>query len=508
MMRAYGGPLLLIAAVVVVAFIVNRFAPQQRQHVRRAAVLLVLYLLARGIALALPLLGAESWAPPVRVAAQLLGAFTGVTLAGVVLFDVVLPALRIQLANIVTDLSIGLAFVIATLVVLRHGGVDFSSIVATSAVVTAVLALSMQATLGNVIGGVALQLDRSVRVGDWIQLENGRQGRIAAIRWRHTVLETRDWDTIIVPNSSLLAANIVLLGKRDGVTQPHRMWVHFNVDFRYPPHEVIDAVQEALRGTPIEGVASAPLPDCICYNFAGEGRHSFAWYSVRFWITDMASDDPPASRVRERIYAALKRANIPLAVPAAHLWVEQDSQERRDRKAKREIDRRVQALRAVEFLRPLTDNEIADVAQRLHYAPFAAKETITRQGAIAHWLYILAEGEVDILIKGSNGAEQVVAKVVAPSFFGEMGLMTGEPRRASVRAVTDVECYRLDKDAFHSIISQRPEMAAEISALLATRNVELQTAREHLDAAAKKRRVEAERNRLLGTIQVFFGLDS
>jgi CRP-like cAMP-binding protein len=263
-----------------------------------------------------------------------------------------------------------------------------------------------------------------------------------------------------------------------------------------------------LRGTPIEGVASAPLPDCICYNFAGEGRHSFAWYSARFWITDMASDDPPASRVRERIYAALKRANIPLAVPAAHLWVEQDSQERRDRKAKREVERRVQALRAVEFLRPLTDKEIGDIAGRLHYAPFAAKEIITRQGAIAHWLYILAEGEVEITIRGSNGAEQVVAKVVAPSFFGEMGLMTGEPRRASVRSVTDVECYRLDKDAFHSIISQRPEMAAEISALLATRNVELQTAREHLDAAAKKRRVEAERNRLLGTIQVFFGLDS
>jgi len=87
-----------------------------------------------------------------------------------------------------------------------------------------------------------------------------------------------------------------------------------------------------------------------------------------------------------------------------------------------------------------------------------------------------------------------------------MGLMTGEPRQATVIAATDVDCYRLDKEAFHQIILGRKEIAKEISELLAQRDVELSAAREHLDAAAKENRMAAERTRMLSTIQSFFGL--
>src|SRR5262245_36607992 len=163
-----------------------------------------------------------------------------------------------------------------------------------------------------------------------------------------------------------------------------------------------------------------------------------------------------------RLYAALKRANIPLAVPAAHLWVEQDSIERRERKHQREIDQRITALRAVEILNPLTDKEIASIAESLGYAPFNAGETITRQGAVAHYLYIIVRGVAEVRVE-YDSTDKVVAKIEAPSFFGEMGLMTGEPRTATVVALTDCECYRLDKDVFHGILSVRQEMANEIS---------------------------------------------
>ena len=146
------------------------------------------------------------------------------------------------------------------------------------------------------------------------------------------------------------------------------------------------------------------------------------------------------------------------------------------------------------------------MADTLIYAPFSAGETITRQGAVAHWLYIVTKGTAEVRID-VGGTQRTVARLSAADFFGEMGLMTGEPRMATVVAVTDVECYRLDKDAFHHIISERGEIATEISSLLARRRIELLAAKENLDASTKQRRLEAEKKRLLGTIQLFFGLD-
>src|SRR5882762_8384093 len=91
--------------------------------------------------------------------------------------------------------------------------------------------------------------------------------------------------------------------------------------------------------------------------------------------------------------------------------------------------------------------------------------------------------------------------------FGEMGVMTGEPRTASVVAVSEVECYRIDKDAFRHVVHNRPEIAEVVSLVMAQRRVELQAVRENLDAETKSRRVTDERNKILSGIQSFFGLD-
>jgi small-conductance mechanosensitive channel/CRP-like cAMP-binding protein len=495
----------ICAMVVVVAYLVNRFAPGQRRHVRRTAIVLLVYLAAAGASLALAasgIGGAVALGPAITSVASLLGVLTLINVAGIVTFDLALPSIGVRLPALVTDVAVGLAYAIA---VMQELGVQPSSILATSAVATAVLALSLQTTLGNVLGGVALQLDDSIRPGDWIQLENGRQGKVREIRWRHTVLETRDWDTIIVPNASLLAANIMILGKRLGQPVVHRMTVPFHVDFRYGPTEVIAAVEGALRAGPIDGAASSPEPVCQCLDFSRDGRDSFAYYGARYWLADLDQDDRVSSLVRTRVYSALKRAGIPLAIPAAQLFVEHDGPERRGRKAHEEAERRERVLLGVELLRPLRAEERAAVAQRLTYAPFVAGEIVTRQGAIDPWLYIVTRGRARVCVS-AQGAEREVATIEAPGFFGEMALMTGEPRRATVVAATDLECYRLDKQAFDAILAGRPEIARDISELLARRGVELQAAREHLDAAARERQIDAEKSRLLERIRGFFGL--
>src|SRR5690606_6345060 len=128
--------------------------------------------------------------------------------------------------------------------------------------------------------------------------ENGKEGRVTAVRWRSTLVETRDWDTILVPNAHLLTSQIVLLGQRSGEPLQHRMWVHFHVDFRWAPNVVIGVVEEALRSSPVPNVASTPPPDCICLDLARDGRESYGLYAVRFHVTDLLKDDPTSSAVR------------------------------------------------------------------------------------------------------------------------------------------------------------------------------------------------------------------
>jgi CRP-like cAMP-binding protein len=151
--------------------------------------------------------------------------------------------------------------------------------------------------------------------------------------------------------------------------------------------------------------------------------------------------------------------------------------------------------------------ERRELAARLKVAPFVRGEALTRQGAEAHWLYIVIEGEAEVQV-AINGSSEKVALLGAGDFFGEMALMTGEPRRATVTAQSDILCYRLDKDGFQQILHRRPEIAEGISKILARRRVELDAVRENLSEETIRRRVNNTQTDVLKRIREFFGLDS
>ena len=504
----------LFAAIIVVAGLVNRFQPAHRVQVRRSVILFLLYVVAYGIHYALLGSGVAIWAAPgFLVAAQLLEGFTLVNLGATAVFSVMFPATGIGLPMIASDLTVGLGYIAVTFGVLSIHDVNLTGAIASAAVVSAALVISLQSTLGNILGGVALQLDGSIHEGDWIQLENGKQGRIRGIRWRHTVVETRDWSTIIVPNAQLLASSITILGKRDGCPVPQRMWVWFNIDFRFPPTQVIQTVEAALAGAIIAGVASDPKPNCVCMDFTKDGRESVASYAVRYWLTDLAADDPTSSRVRARVFTALRRAGIPFALPSHIARVHMNDESHAKKSAAELHAERFAALRSTPVFHPLTDEELNTLAGGLSHVIYVAGETITRQGAVAHWLYILTRGEVDVRLAvdpDASGPLPPVTKIlnhlVAPEVFGEMGMMTGSARVADVIATTDVDCFRLDKVSFERIIRDRPEIAHGLSEKLAERRVQLLAVRDGLDDAAQKACQESERDRILAGIRTFFGL--
>lgn len=436
----------------------------------------------------------------VSLLARLLAGWVFVLGVGTVVFEVALPKLGVTLSRIIEDLTVFGAVAIISLLVLRRGGVDVTGIVATSAVVTAVIGLSLQDTLGNTIGGLTLQLDDSIHAGDWIKVGDV-VGRVKEVRWRFTAVETRNWETVFIPNSKLVKGDVIVLGKRHLQPRQWRRWVYFNVDFRHAPTTVMDTVLPAITGVGIDNVAVDPRPSCVLMDF-GE---STARYAVRYWLTDLAVDDPTDSAVRVRIYFALQRAGIPLALPAHALFLTEDNRKRRDRKEKEAHETRLQRLQNVDVFAPLDDAEREQIADMLVRTPFARGERITRQGAEAHWLYLVGKGQVSVRVE-VDGVEKEVATMGDGEVFGEMSLLTGAVRAASVYAITDVECWRLDREAFKLILADRPDVASPIASLLAERQVHLLAVKEGLDAEARGKRVIEEQGRLLDKMRQFFGL--
>jgi small-conductance mechanosensitive channel/CRP-like cAMP-binding protein len=502
----------LFAGVILSAALINRFHPRQRVKVRRLVMTYALFVIALGITYLFKAVDRPTWAASMAVAAEVLQALTLISVSAAILFIVLLPAVRFALPAIATDLVVGIGSIAATLVVFSRHGMDTSAVFASGAVASAVLAISLQSTLGNILGGIALQVDGSIKEGDWIQLENGKQGKVRAVHWRHTVVETRNYATMIVPNAQLLGSTITILGKRDGNLAPQRMWVYFNVDFRFAPSRVIKVVQDAVRAAPIENVAPDPMPNVVCMDLATNNmmRDAYATYACRYWLVDLAADDPTSSRVRARIFTALSRAGIPLSMPP-HLTV--DADERAAKTAPLDVEKRLAILKTVHLFATFKEDELRVLAEGVDRVTYSINEVITRQGAVAHWLYVLAVGSVEIKARldpdGPGGVpEQAVklAQLDAPSFFGEMGLMTGEPRLADVIALGDVDCFRLGKDVFKKVLLGRPEIAEELSTMLANRRVELIAARDGLAASGMHDRAETERARILGAIKGFFSL--
>lgn len=485
-----------VAVVVIERFFAHHAPGASRRGVKAVAGLCVAHVAAVVVGSAIVGVSVEA-----NVVASVVFAWVVVFGGATLLFEVVLPRLRISVSRILEDLVVAGAVAVTTGLALKRAGVDVTSIVATSAVVTAVIGLSLQDTLGNTIGGLALQVDDSIHVGDWIKVGD-INGRVTEIRWRFTAVETRNWETVYIPNSKIVKDVVTVMGKRAGQPRQVRRWVYFNVDFRHAPTDVISTVLEALHSAPIANVGSEPKPNCILMDL-GE---STAKYAVRYWLTDAAVDDPTNSAVRTRLYFALKRKGIPLALPAHALFITEDNKKRRERKQQEEHARRVDALAHVEVFGPLSDAEREQIADGLVYAPFTRGEVITRQGAEAHWLYLVGKGEVSVRVSVDGGDEREVATMGDGEVFGEMSLLTGEPRAASVYAVSDVECWRLDRDAFRKVLQERPDVATPIAALLAERRVSLAAVKDNLDADARARRLKAEQQDLLHKMRAFFGL--
>jgi small-conductance mechanosensitive channel/CRP-like cAMP-binding protein len=473
-----------------------------RRDLRRAAAVMIAMMLVGEIALVLmDAFGASSNSGKVALIARefllFLVALGFFRIAAMFLFQGIL--VRLAVPRILADLIMAVVLIVYLLVRISSGGVDLSAIAIPSAVITGALAFSLQQTLGNLWGGISLQLDNTCRIGDWVRIDNVF-GQIVSIRWRYMSIATNAGETVIVPNSQLVTNKVLVLGRRGDERIPCRRDVPFEVGFAGPPSRVIAVVQDAIQRVDTYNIATSPAPTCICTGFGDRGIQ----YMVVYWIMDLVHDRSTDSRIRVHVYAALERAGLRLSYP--HRVLLRPNRESAEVVTARQRDARLNVLARVPLFAAFTEPERLALADDLIAHRFVNDDQISRVGEHADCLYILAEGTVGVFGAANARTERPkLADLVAPDYFGEMGLLTGQARTANVIAVGDVLCYRLDKQGFDAILKARPALVDALSEVVATRQAANDKALE-LSAEARARHASTRAAELMHRIRAFFDI--
>jgi len=410
---------------------------------------------------------------------------------------------RRAVPRIVGEVSIALSLIVFTLVRLDAVGVNLTSLIATTAVGGAAIAFAMQSTLGNLLGGISLQLDNTCRIGDWIEIE-GVTGEVVGIRWRYTALATVNNVTIIIPNASLMNNRVTLLGRRGDQRIPWRRSVEFMVGYEWTPGQVIAIVIAALERVDIPCVAAEPGSNCVCTGFDSNAIR----YTVYYWLTDIKQYMVTDSRVRVHVYAALGRAGMDIPIQRTDVYLH-SARGRHAGQSAEEQAYRVALLKSLELFASLTEQETQALAALLIPTPLALGDVATKQGEPSESLYILARGKVGIFREAADvnpPVRQRLATLPAPQYFGEMGLLTGQARTATILAESEVLCYRLDKSGFESIIRARPEIADAMSQTVVARQAANDATLASLSADARARAAGTRASDLVRRIRSFFGL--
>lgn len=466
----------------------------ERRRLRAPAILLGVHVILRLLLMAM---GADSVGREALYFFELLTLLLSIGRSSFILaFDVVLGArLHQPLPAIIRDILQGVVYAGVAAVTLRAVGVEAGSLLTTSALLTAVLGLSMQDTLGNVFAGLAIQAQRPFDIDDWIQLDDGPiVGRVVEINWRATRVVTRDNVEIIVPNASLAKAPIANYSRP---TPLIRRNLYFQGPYALPPGQVMAAIAEGLHDLPY--VEDEPAPNAVVASFDDSGIR----YWVRYYTRNFQRCEITDAEVRARIWYALDRHGISIPFPIRTLRMDVVDPAR-DRARGHET--RAAALAAVELFSVLPDEALTRLASASVIRRYTAGELILRQGEPGDELFVVERGEVSILYAAPRDPHPtVLAELARGDFFGEMGLMTGEERTASVRADTECELLVVDKSALAPVLDRHPELAEQISRLLVARQDKLA---DHLESLPPSRRAEVEdrSSQLLDKIRNFFSL--
>ncbi len=129
-----------------------------------------------------------------------------------------------------------------------------------------------------------------------------------------------------------------------------------------------------------------------------------------------------------------------------------------------------EVLKKVPFFRTLSKDGLSFIVERLRFKPFDANQVICRIGDPGDKMYIIINGSVDVVVEApETGHKKVVATLKGGDYFGEMALLTGEPRSATVVTREPSEMFILSKDDFDVIVERFPSISLSMGKIMSQR---------------------------------------
>jgi small-conductance mechanosensitive channel/CRP-like cAMP-binding protein len=376
-------------------------------------------------------------------------------------------------------------FIVTGLLVLIATFVFREQLLTTSAVGAVVVGFALQDTLGNAFAGLAIQSEKPFRIGEWIRVGEF-EGRVSEITWRATKLRTKSGNFVIVPNNTISKEAIINYSEP---AVPTRIEVDVGVSYQSAPNEVKAAIRDAMSH--VTGLLATPAADVLLTSFDASGIN----YKARFWIEDYERDEVYRDQVRTAIYYALARRGIeipyPIQVEYSREWPQPDlALMQRERE---------QVLSGVDIFARLTDHQRRDIAAATSTRTFGDGEAIVRQGTAGQSMFVVCSGSVSVVLEPDR---REVATIDAGGYFGEMSLLTGSPRTATVLARGDTVVLELDADVFRQLGAADPQAVEQIALDAITRRAQLEQARDAAKAAA----VADAPATMLGRMKKFLGI--
>ena len=374
--------------------------------------------------------------------------------------------------------------------------VNVTSLIATTTVLTATIGLAFQSTLANMLAGLTIHVEKPLKQGDWIAA-GGHEGYVMDITLRSTRLMTIENNEVYIPNSKVLSEAVVNFSLPDQLSFRK---LHVGVNYQVPPNTVRRAVREVLAG--VAGVHQQPAPLVRVLNYGDFAIN----YEIRYALHEYQRHLEIEAEIMNLLWYRFKRDHIEIPFPIRTVHLRQVTPE--SEQTAREVAAAdvLTLLRKVDIFGPLSPEELRRLVETAGVKPYAGGECPVKQGEAGDSFYIIKRGTVEVIVEKEPGRSVVVAALGPGNFFGEMSLLTGAARTATIRVKDDAEFVVIDRESFRNILVNNPSIADSLSRILAERQAGLAAQREKLDTVTLERRRRDESGRLLSNIRQFFGL--
>jgi small-conductance mechanosensitive channel/CRP-like cAMP-binding protein len=374
--------------------------------------------------------------------------------------------------------------------------VNVTSLIATTTVLTATIGLALQGTLANMLAGLTIHLEKPLKQGDWVQA-GGHEGRVMDITLRSTRLLTIENNEINIPNSKVLSESVTNYSMPDPLSV---RTLSIGVSYHIPPNTVRTSIREVLDAVP--GVQKQPAPLVRVANY---GDYAVQ-YEIRYAISEFQRYLETEAEIMNLLWYRFKRDNIEIPFPVQTVHLRQVTPESQQAAREHALAEVMALTEQVDIFLPFSPGERRRLAATAAVKTFAAGECPVIQGEAGDSFYIIRRGTVAVIVEKEPGRSVVIAELGPGNFFGEMSLLTGAVRTATIRVKEDAEFVVIDRENFRSIIVNNPSIAESLSRILAERQAGLAAQREKLDTSAAERRRQDESGKLLRNIRQFFGL--